>query len=44
MADVMDVLEDAPDTAVAALTQLARATSNLVAAVPQSAQRGSQRP
>ena len=43
MADVMDVLEDDPDTAVAALTQLARATSNLVAAVPQTARRGPQR-
>jgi hypothetical protein len=43
MADVMDVLEDDPDTAVAALTQLARATSNLVAGVPQTARRGSQR-
>jgi CRP-like cAMP-binding protein len=43
MADVMDVLEDDPDTAVAALTQLARATCNLVAAVPQTARRGSRR-
>jgi CRP-like cAMP-binding protein len=43
MADVMDVLEDAPDTAVAALTQLARATSNLVAAVAEAARRGSKR-
>jgi len=41
IADVMDVLEDDPDTAVAALTQLARATSNLVAAVPQTARQGS---
>jgi CRP-like cAMP-binding protein len=41
MTDVMDVLEDDPATAVAALTQLARATSNLVAAVPEAALRGS---
>jgi CRP-like cAMP-binding protein len=43
IADVMDVLEDDPGTAVAALTQLARATSNLVAAVPESALQGSPR-
>ncbi len=41
IADVMDVLEDDPATAVAALAQLARATSNLVAAVPRSAPEGS---
>jgi hypothetical protein len=29
----MDILEDDPDTAVAGLTQLARTTSGLVAAV-----------
>ena len=34
LAHVLDVLEDDPATAVAALTQLARATSGLVAAVP----------
>jgi CRP-like cAMP-binding protein len=33
IADVLDVLEDDPATAVAGLTNLARATSNLVAAV-----------
>jgi len=43
IADVMDVLEDDPATAVAALTQLARATSNLVAAVPEGARQGSRR-
>jgi CRP-like cAMP-binding protein len=43
MADVMDVLEDDPATAVAALTQLARATSNLVAAVPEAARQGALR-
>jgi CRP-like cAMP-binding protein len=41
--DVMDVLEDDPATAVAALTQLARATSNLVAAVPEAALQGAPR-
>jgi hypothetical protein len=33
LADVMDILEDDPDTAVAGLTQLARTTSGLVTAV-----------
>ena len=33
LADVMDILEDDPDAAVVGLTQLARATSRLVAAV-----------
>ena len=34
VAGIMDVLEDDPATAVAGLTQLARATASLVAAVP----------
>lgn len=37
IADVMDVLEDDPATAVAGLTQLARATSTLVTAVSAAA-------
>lgn len=43
LADVLDVLEDDPETAVAGLTTLARGTSALVAAVAAAAPNGAHR-
>jgi CRP-like cAMP-binding protein len=44
LSDVMDALEDDPAAAVAGLTQLARATSALVAAIPAATTNGRHRP